>query len=388
MQPFMKMFKKGTSLFLHGGVTTKIRRATLLAVLCAVGLIPAVHPVMAETKVQGTLSKDTKWTLEGSPYIVTGDIVVASNARLSIIPGVIVLCNPTALRDTSIRQYDHLDSFSVAIKVEGCLDCVGKKEKRIVFQPAAASAGSCSWYGIIFNKAPDNYAEIAFSDITGAYNGVTAVECGPLMRNCIIEQNNVGITCLAKGNFRVYNCVITGNFTAGVKIQAANPVFFNNIIAFNRNNGVWCDGMSRITFRYNCVWGNADGDFLECDPELGVVVTAAKKNADSLDKASNIRKNPVFAGSAFDSMAVEKDLSLPTEKSRIADTALAKILYTSLADSLAVKKRKTSYARFSLSHYSPCIHKGNPAKEFNNHDGSRNDMGIYGGPEYSGSKAK
>jgi hypothetical protein len=234
------------------------------------------------------------------------------------------------------------------------------------------------------NKASDQYTDIAFTDISGANSGVTAIDCSPLVRNCVIERNNVGVYCRTNGNARVYNCVITENFTTGVKMQSANPVLFNNIIVFNKNNGLWCDGISRVTFQYNCLWGNADGNFLECDPELGVGVQGDKKNKVSLvpvDGNHNIIANPVFAGSEYDSTAVEKDINLPTEKSRIADTALAKVLYKSLPDSLAAKKRKASYPRFSLSKYSPCINAGNPAREFKDPDGSRGDMGIYGGPD-------
>lgn len=371
MQNFTKTYTSGMNLF-H--------------MLCGLWLLLGANNAYSETRVHGILSKDAKWTLDGSPYILDGDVMVAGNAHLSILAGVTVLCEPHPLRETAIRQYDHLDSFSVAIKVEGGFDCVGKREKRIVFQPASAATGGCSWYGIVFNKAPDHYAEIAYCDITGAYYGVSAIGCGPLVRNCVIEQNNVGVNCLENGDCRIYNCDIVRNSTAGIKVQSANPVFFSNIIAFNRNNGLWCDGVSRITFRYNCVWGNADGNFLECDPELGVSIVG--KKGDSLDNAFNMCKNPIFAGSEFDSLAVEKDLSLPTEKSRIADTALAKVLVSSLQDSLAVKKRRSLYARLSLSKYSPCINAGNPAREFNDPDGSRNDIGIYGGPEYFSSKTK
>jgi hypothetical protein len=178
--------------------------------------------------------------------------------------------------------------------------------------------------------------------------------------------------------------VIVNNYTSGVTIQAANPTFYNDIIAFNRNNGVWCDGISRMTFKFNCVFGNDDGNYLDCDPELGAAVKPDRKSRDSLDTYQNVCMNPIFAGSPEDSLAVEKDLTLPTEKSRVADTGLAKILHQNLQDSLAIKKRRAPYARYSLSRYSPCINRGNPAKDFNDDDGSRNDIGLYGGPDYRG----
>jgi hypothetical protein len=366
-----KQYKVSTGKYMNN-------RLILLIILAAFGF------VNAETRVAGVISKDTKWMVENGPFILYGDVLVERGVRLSISPGTTVLCGPATVRNSSIPQLDRADSFSVALKIEGSLDCTGKREKRIVFRGGSNDEGNPAWYGIVFTRAPDNYVEMAFTDVSGAGNGLTAVECSPLLRNCVIERNNVGIRCLPKGNLRVYNCVIVNNYTCGVAMQASNPIFYNNIIAFNRNNGVWCDGVSRMTFKYNCVFGNADGNYLDCDPELGIPVKPDKKSRDTLDKYFNVCMNPVFAGSADDSLAVEKDLSLPTEKSRVTDTALAKILHKNLQDSLAIKKRKATYARYSLSRYSPCINKGNPAKEFNDADGSRNDIGMYGGPEYLG----
>jgi hypothetical protein len=144
---------------------------------------------------------------------------------------------------------------------------------------------------------------------------------------------------------------------------------------------VWCDGISKSVFSYNCLWGNPDGNFLDCDPELGIAIKPDKKKKEIVDKYNNILMNPIFAGSPDDSDAVEKDLNLPTDKSRIIDTTLAKVLHGELSDSTADKKRKAHYERYSLSRYSPCINKGNPAKEFKDTDGTRNDIGLYGGPE-------
>jgi hypothetical protein len=347
-------------------------------------VLTAAFTLSAETAVSGILDKDTRWMVENGPYILTGDVLVPRNISLSIAPGTTIICGPARVRTTAIREYDHADSFSAALKVQGGFDCVGKKEKRIVFRSASAQEGSAPWYGIVFDKTPDDEAEMAFVDVSGASNGISAIDCAPLVRRCVVERNNVGIRCLAKGNLRVYNCVIVNNYTSGVTIQAANPTFYNDIIAFNRNNGVWCDGISRMTFKFNCVFGNDDGNYLDCDPELGAAVKPDRKSRDSLDTYQNVCMNPIFAGSPEDSLAVEKDLTLPTEKSRVADTGLAKILHQNLQDSLAIKKRRAPYARYSLSRYSPCINRGNPAKDFNDDDGSRNDIGLYGGPDYRG----
>jgi hypothetical protein len=342
----------------------------------------AVMPAFSESLVGGIINKDTRWTADQGPYIITQDVFVTRRAHLAVGPGTVILIGKATYRDKMIPQIDALDSTTIAITIEGGLDCVGRADKRISFVPQSGEEQGPRWYGIVFRKTPDNFTELAYTDISGAYNAVSIYNCAPAIHHCRIDFNNAGIVCGGQGNARVFNSVIVYNFSTGIKVSSANPVFQNNIIAFNRNNGVWCDGASRTTFEYNCVFGNPDGNLLDCDPELGVL---KKKNdrKDSTDYKNNIYKNPIFAGSESDSVAVERDVSLPTDRSRIKDTTLAKVLHLALQDSLASKKRSARYMHYSLSRYSPCIHAGSPSSDFKNGDGSRNDMGLYGGSRYA-----
>ncbi len=355
-------------------------RSCILRPAAVIGI--AMAPVFGDSLVNGIINSDTRWTAEHGPYVVTGDILVTRRGHLTISPGTVIFIGKARYREKEIPQIDALDSATLAITIEGGLDCVGRPDKRISFSPQTPDHKVPHWYGIVFRKSPENYAELAYADISGAYNAVSVYDCGPSVHHCRIDFNNTGIVCASRGNVRAINCVIANNFSAGVRISSANPVFENNIIAFNRNNGVWCDGASKITFEYNCVSGNQDGNLLDCDPELGVL---KKKNErkDSVDYKDNLSRNPVFAGSESDSVAVERDISLPTDRSRIKDTSLAKVLEPSLKDSLAAKKRGARYPPYFLSRYSPCIHAGNPSADYKNSDGSRADMGLYGGSRYA-----
>jgi hypothetical protein len=209
-----------------------------------------------------------------------------------------------------------------------------------------------------------------------------------LVRNTVLEYNNVGIICSQGANARIYNSIIAHNYSAGVRVYGSNPTLENNLLIFNHANGLWCDGMSKIAFGYNCVFGNDDGNLLDCDPHLGIL-SKVNKHKDSTDYRQNLFCDPMFQGSVAESLAVEHDVSLPTDKSRLRDTTLAKVLHgkASLPDSTAHRRRLGAYKRYSLSAYSPCVNAGNPAKPFNDDDGSRNDMGVWGGPEsYKDSK--
>jgi hypothetical protein len=350
----------------------------LLAALCAA-------PARAETRVSGSIDKNVRWTPENGPYILTGDLLVTRKGYLIIAPGTQIIAGKPSSVDAGIDQIDHIDSQLVAVHVHGMLACQGTREKRISFTPLIKGAERCHWYGIVFDGSYDQLTEVAFTDIAGACNGIVVRGCSPMVRNCIIEYNNVGVNCLKEGNARLYNCIIARSSSCGVRVQGANPVVYNSIIFANQNNGVWCDGVSAMTFEYNCLWGNIDGNFMECDPEMGVIKPMEKKGkrtADSVDARHNLCRDPMFAGTVADSLAAEQDVSTPTPANRVTDTAIVKALYDSIPKQQRPPER---FRKYELSKYSPCIDAGNPDKQFKDRDGTRSDIGIWGGPDVMGS---
>jgi hypothetical protein len=327
--------------FLTGAITCFVR---LMAIACAAGMIRG--PLCsAETRVGGILLGENLWDAANGPYLVESDILVSKFARLTILPGTTVVIDTGKGKDTTIAQIDALDSNSIAIKIEGSLVCVGDRNKRIGFAPADTTDQKLGWYGIVFSKVIGKLNELAYCDIANAYCGVTVCECKPLIRTSVFERNNIGVNCLNNGSALVFNCIFDGNVMAGIRVQKAAPHIANSIIINNRSNGLWCDNNSPVVVEYNCVSGNGDGNFLDCDPLLG---RAAKinKRKDSVDYKGNLVCDPVFAGSSADST------------------------------------RSPKKSRYVLSRNSPCINAGNPDSRFNDTDGSRNDLGIFGGPAF------
>jgi hypothetical protein len=333
----------------------------------------------AKTHVSGIITKDCRWNAEDGPFIIDSDILISSNTRLTISAGTKIFISNKLKPETIIPQLDAFDSVSIAIKVEGTLICRGKQNKGIIIQPLDFKTDKYAWYGIVFNKSQDQFTDIAYTEIRGAYCAITIKKCSPAIRNSVLEYNHIGINCLKEGSAKVFNCIIAHNLAAGIRIYQSNPYIANNAIIFNRNNGIWCDGISRIKLEYNCIFGNDDGNILDCDPELGILIKM-NKNGDSVDIANNIFKDPVFAGSISDSIFAERDLSQPTNKSKIKDPTFAKILNSGRQTTPPASPPKI-HPKYSLSRYSPCINAGNPTEHFHDIDGSRNDIGIGGGPE-------
>lgn len=344
-------------------------------------LILYANVILGETEKYGIIKRSERWTAEESPYIISDDLLISDDARLVINPGVQILVGKPVSLKSEIKQQDHLDSFTVSIKVRGAFKCVGRMDNRITFSSQYTESNECQWYGIVINPRYEGDIEIAFTDIANACNGMTISKGSPIVRNCVFEFNNVGISCRSMVRPKIYNSNFIYNTTSGIHTQNANPEIFNCIIAFNRNNGVWSDEVSFINLKYNCIFGNPGGNLVGCNPELGII-KRVNKNKDSTDFAFNMVADPIFAGSAADSLAVETDVTLKTDKSRIKDTSLAKIIHDTLTDSSAIKKISRNYKRFTLSSYSPCINAGNPGKKFNDIDGSKNDIGIFGGQEF------
>lgn len=340
-----------------------------------------ISSIEAATEKKGIISKNERWTKEESPYIITDDILITPMARVVITPGVKILVGKPIAYVPGIKQIDNLDSFSVAITVQGSFKCVGRIDNRITFSSLHADSQHCQWYGIVLDNDLENEIEMAFVDVAEACNGITINKGAPLLRNCLLEYNNTGFVLKNNSKPQIYNSIISSNITAGIFIDKSNPTILNSIIAFNRNIGIWSDGISSTTLNNNCIFGNGDKNLYKTDPRYGIL-TKVNHKKDSIDFASNIFQDPIFAGSPSDSAAIENDLSLQTDKSRIIDTTIAKMVSDTLKDYQAIKVREKNYKRFSLSPYSPCNNSGKKGKPFSNLDGSRNSMGIYGGQEF------
>ena len=230
----------------------------------------------------------------------------------------------------------------------------------------------------MLDGAEDQFTEIAHTDITGAYNGITVRRCAPLIHHTVLIRNHTGLLCSDFGSATLVNCLVGYNTSSGIRIDRSNPVIHNSMVVFNRNNGLWCDGTSRIDFSYNCIFGNGDGDLLDCDPEIGLPVKK-NKNGDSIDTYNNLRTNPIFSGSPAEAASRRQDLAVPTPEGQIANAEIAAIVHEGTSDSLHSKPLPPG-KRYELSEYSPCRNAGEPSSKMKDRDGSRNDIGIYGGP--------
>ncbi|HEV3190089.1 MAG TPA: right-handed parallel beta-helix repeat-containing protein [Polyangiaceae bacterium] len=175
------------------------------------------------TPVSGVVSGAT-WTADGSPYVLTGDVVIAS---LTIREGV-----------TIQAKGDY------ALEVAGSLTAVGAKANPIVFTTTADNV--MGWEGIFYNAS--QASELRYCVVERALNSaVRIVGSSPLIHNCTLRDNTArqGAGLFVSGAMSkpiLRNALITGN-AATDAFEAGGGVFVrdgatleidNSIISSNR----------------------------------------------------------------------------------------------------------------------------------------------------------
>lgn len=160
----------------------------LALLLFSISTITLNVPLALGTDVGGYISTDTTWTLNGSPYIVVGDVIVESGVTLTIEPGVIA-------KFTSGKN----------LVIDGNLIAQGNSTHKITFTSNAATPSIGDWGTIRIR----NNGTISHSIIEYASQGITFETEGSLMQS-LIRSNNIGIY-MTTARIVIDSVNVTGN---------------------------------------------------------------------------------------------------------------------------------------------------------------------------------
>jgi hypothetical protein len=234
----------------------------------ALALLGLSSSASASTPVSGTIATNTTWTLSGSPYVLTGDVLVKAGATLTIEPGVVVKLNQAS------RQ----------LTIQGQLYAVGTPDQRIVFTsikddrfggdtggdgPTVGAPGQ--WYALRLAGPAStlSHVDVYFGGwgssntaygaitITSAANhvisnafinssqrsGIYSNNGSSTVSHSTLSQNAIGVS-LMNSAMQVSDSSISSNATFGVTITStvayvgSAPTLTNNTIAYNGQYGV------------------------------------------------------------------------------------------------------------------------------------------------------
>ena len=153
--------------------------AVTMIIIGVRGVWADVRAAPMKTDVSGTIITNTTWTLAGSPYILTGDLVVASGITLTVEPGAVVM-----------------GQGGTELKVRGHLQAVGTPTQPITFT-SATDSGPHEWSGLVFDGGTGELHQVMVryagqnNSVLGTCTGSNITVRGVLTGEVRIESSQV-----------------------------------------------------------------------------------------------------------------------------------------------------------------------------------------------------
>jgi hypothetical protein len=190
----------------------------------------------AETRVGGTLQGQVTWNKQGSPYIVTGDLLVAKTATLKIGPGVAVRFKP------NIASRGGVNEFDLEVWVKGTLIVEGAANDTVFFTSDAPVPRWEDWQGIVVDGptaklvAKNMVVEYALQGVRTTDGTVTANNV--TVRRCMQDGFR-----FIRGKGTLENVIVTdvgntGGTGIGINLEGASKVDVLNSSVVGVQNGI------------------------------------------------------------------------------------------------------------------------------------------------------
>lgn len=172
--------------------------------------------VKASTIINQTISKNTVWTKEKSPYLITNHLTINENVNLSIEPGVTVLFNK-----------------DISITCNGSINAEGTRPSPIIFRP---KNDVTSWDHIYFyEKATKGYFKhVQFDEgiINFKNTDITLDSCKMTIRNKKLVHGKNAVIWGDRGKIIIKNSEFRSN-------NSGEGLVFYDVEAYTENNAFY-----------------------------------------------------------------------------------------------------------------------------------------------------
>ncbi len=180
-------------------------------------ILSSTASLLAQTQVIGTIDGET-WTPAGSPYIMIGDLLIAS---LEIQPGVTIMADG-----------------DFEIEVAGLITAIGTEQDSIIFTTTDSDS---SWQGMFFNFT--NFESVLkYCRIENSINsGTRILNSTPSIENCILINNSatnggaINVDMSNGDTLIIKSCRITSN-TSSSHGGGINAIMSNGSLLILQQN--------------------------------------------------------------------------------------------------------------------------------------------------------
>ena len=183
-------------------------------------LISGGH-IFGQTYVSGPVDRDTTWTSEHSPYIVTEDLIITKGATLTIKPEVTIYTNNHA-----------------RIIVEGALIAIGTSKEK----PDIVFSTRNHWGGIWFRPASSGIIKHCFIEESG-YFAIVIDRSSPSIIGNELYYNNAGIDLRLSSSLIQDNIIKGTGGGSGIFINSSPCTLIGNTIT-NHEQDRWSVGIA------------------------------------------------------------------------------------------------------------------------------------------------
>lgn len=224
-----------------------LRLAIICLLVCAglfalflPGWAQATGSVASSCQVFGTITGDITWTpADCDPYVVTGNMKIATGATLTLEPGTTVAFTEATL-----------------LEVDGALVARGEAAQPITFTAAGSSPTGGHWARIQFNDSSTD----ATYDGSGNYSGGSVIQhaiveyaggsdisnnaalrlvsASPLIDHVIIRNNDGWAISGGGDNLHITNSAVMDN-EKGLYLSSDDIVVSGNTVNDNQFHGIW-----------------------------------------------------------------------------------------------------------------------------------------------------
>lgn len=196
--------------------------AAWLACLVLTACLPAHKPV-----ITGVLHGELTWRGE---VILGGDVILAEDAKLTIVPGTRVRFLPPDAGPGGLVEHPHFPGSELIVK--GHLQAVGSAALPIVFEAAAPGAAAGSWGSV--NLEASRRAVFKYCIFRQADSAIHSRDSRVLIEQSLFENNLVGVR-FHDSEIRIEHNLLRNNHTA-IRFHFGAPLIRYNEFSGNDVN--------------------------------------------------------------------------------------------------------------------------------------------------------